>query len=55
MTLRSNSHVMAIGADHYFIHNYIRSLLNIILNIFYLSEQNSNPRPTTCVSDTLAN
>ena len=45
MSLRSRSHVKAsmvlTRADHLFIHNYIRSLLNNILS------------PTACVSDAL--
>ena len=31
------------------IHIYIRSFINIILNLFYLSGLGFNPRPTTCV------
>ena len=56
MSLRSRSHVKAYmvltRADHLFIHNYIRSLLNIILRPI-LMLRGSNPCPTACVSDEL--
>ena len=55
MSLRSRSHVKAsvvlTRADLSCIHNYIRSLLNIILRP--MSGQGLNPCPTTCVSDAL--
>ena len=59
ISLRSRSRVKAYmvltRADHLFIHNYIRSLLNIILKCIVWSELGFNPCPTICVSDTLAN
>ena len=59
MSLRSRTHVKAsmvlTRAEHLFIHNYIRSLINIILRHILLVGRGSNPRPTACVSDTLAN
>ena len=57
MSLRSRSHVKAsmvlTRADHLFIHNYIRSLLNNILTPILMVRL--NPCPTACVSDALAN
>ena len=59
MALLSRSHIklslILTRADHLCIHNYIRSLLNIILRPFYWSGRGSNPRPTARVSDALAN
>ena len=61
MSLRSRSHVIVplilTRADHLYIHNYMRSLLNIILRPIVLvrtsSGRGSNTRPTACVSDAL--
>ena len=68
MSLRSRSHIKAsmvsTRADHLFIHNYIRSLLNIMLRpIFY--RKGFEPASYcnyvilalrhTCVSDALSN
>ena len=59
MSLRSHSRVKAsmvlTRADHLFIHNYIRSLLNIILKPSLMVRMRLDPCPTTCVYDTLAN
>ena len=56
MSLRSRSHVKAsmvlTRADHLFIHNYIRSLLNYFKTHFI--KLIYNPCPTACVSDALA-
>ena len=53
MSLRSRSHVKAITfltkADHLFINNYIRSLLNNIVRPILMVGR-LNPRPTACVS-----
>ena len=59
MSLRSRSRVKAsmvlTRADNYCIHNYIRSLLNIILILILRPSggRGSNSRPTDCVSDAL--
>ena len=55
MSLRSRSRVKAsvvlTRADHLFIHNYIRSLLNIILRpILIAGGRDLYPRPSACVS-----
>ena len=58
ISLRSRSHVKAAmvltRADHLYLHNYIRSLLNIILRLVIMVRTRLNPGPTACVSDTLA-
>ena len=58
MSIRSRSHIkvsmVLTRADHLFIHNYIRSLQNIIYKINYWSGRSSNPCPTACVYDALA-
>ena len=63
MSLRSRSRVKAsmvlTKADHLFIHNYIRSLLNIILRPILMVQARLElatwvPRPTARVSDALA-
>ena len=55
MSLRSSSRVNAsmvlTRADYLFIHNYIRSHLNIILRPILMVRRVLNPRPTACVSD----
>ena len=59
MSLRSRSHVKAsmvlTRADHLFIYNYIRSLLNIIVRPILMVRTGLNPHPTDYVSDALAN
>ena len=58
MSLRSRSYAKAsmvlTRADHLFINNYIRSLLNNILRHMLMVRRGSNPRPTACVSGALA-
>ena len=55
MSLRRRSRVKAsmvlTKADHLFIHNYIRELLNMLWIYF----KGSNPCPTACVFGALAN
>ena len=55
MYLQSRSHVKAsmdlTRANHLFIHNYIRSLLNIILKTILIVQMH----PTACVIVALAN
>ena len=55
MSLRSRYHVMAsmvlTRADHFCIHTYIRSLLNIILKPMLMSGFYKNP--TDCLSGTI--
>ena len=60
MSLRSRSHVkvsmILTRSDHLFIHNYIRSHLNIILRTILIAR--TELETTTyclCVSDALAN
>ena len=57
--LRSHSHVKVsvifMRANHLCIHNYIRSLLNIIFKTILMVRRGSNPCPTACGSDALAN
>ena len=59
MSLRSRSHVKAskvlTRSDHLFIHNYIRSLLNIILRPILKVGWGLNERPIACLYDALAN
>ena len=59
MSLRSRSRVKAsmvlTRADHLCIHNYIRSLLNIILKPILMVRSRLDPHPSACVSDALAN
>ena len=63
ISLRIRSHVnvsmVVMRADHLFIHNYIRSLLNNILRRYFIKLSNiqgqgSNPCHIACVSDALA-
>ena len=64
MSLRSRSRVNAsmvlTRADHLCIHNYIRSLLNIILRPILMVQTRLEPvtlvpSPTSCMSDALDN
>ena len=64
MSLRSRSHVKSYIVltrdDHLFIHNYIRSLINIICRPILMVRTRLEPtlwvpQPTACVSDALAN
>ena len=64
MSLRSHSHINAsmilMRADYLFIHNYVRSLLNIILIPIIMFSMGLEPTtwvpsPTACVSEALAN
>ena len=59
MSLRSRSHVKAsmvlTRADHLFIHNYIRSLLNIILRPILMVRTRLEPASNAFLSDALAN
>ena len=64
MSLRNRSHVKAsivlTRAEHLFIYNYIRSLINNILRHILMVRKRLEPAtrvplPTTCVSDALAN
>ena len=59
MSLRSRSHVKAsmvlTRAVHLFIHNYIRSLLNIILRPIVMVRTGLISRPTARVSVALTN
>ena len=53
------NHVVVTRADHLYIQNDIRSLLNLILRHFVMVRTKLEPaqvlRPTACVSDALAN
>ena len=55
ISLRSRSRVKTLGdqmrADHLFIHNYIKTLLNIIFNPIYKSGRGLKTHPITFVSD----
>ena len=60
MSLRSRSHVKAymvlMRADNLFIHNYILSLLHIIIRpILIVRTRLERARHTACVFDTLDN
>ena len=71
LSFRSSSHVNAsmvlTRADHLFIHNYIRSLLHIILRSILMVRRTglepasyniyigTNLEPTACMSDAIAN
>ena len=59
MSIRCRSHVKASMvltiAIHFYIYYYIRSLLNIILRPTLMIGRGSNPCPTACVYDALAN
>ena len=47
--------MVLMRAGHLIIHDYIRSLLTIILrHLLLVRGKGSNPRPTACVSDALA-
>ena len=58
MPLQSRCHVkesvVLTRAHHLVIHNYIRSLQNIILIPILFVRHDLNTLPTTCVYDTLA-
>ena len=45
--------IVLTRADHYYIHNYIRSLLNIILRPILMVQMGLESYSTTHVSDTL--
>ena len=59
LSLRSHSHVKAsvvlTKANHLFIHNYIRSLLNNILRPILMVRTGLEPCPYACLSDDYAN
>ena len=58
MSLRSRSHVKAIDCfneSQLFIHNFIISLLNIIVRPILMVWKGIDLFHTTCVSDALAN
>ena len=52
---RIKSPMVLTIADHLFIYNHIRELLNIILRPILLVRTGSNPYPITCMSDVIAN
>ena len=58
MSLRSRSHIkpslVLMSADHLLIHNYIRSILNIILRPIIMVRPRLEPAPSARVSDALA-
>ena len=51
---RVNESMVLTRANYLFIHNHIRSLLNIILRPILMDGRGLNPLPNTCVSDALA-
>ena len=59
MSLRSRSHIKAsmvlMRADHLFIYNYIKALLNNILIPIIMVGWGLDYYPTACVADALSN
>ena len=48
-----NSSMVLTRANHLFIHNYIRSLFNIILRHVLLAQTMIDLRPISCIQDNL--